>query len=85
MPIVQAIDMLAFKNSVCFWQHPLTGTPFGTESCLLNYYFWQDPIIDELSRLDGIVPATGLEYQQVLESYHGKFTDKPVQMQVIRW
>jgi hypothetical protein len=38
-----------------------------------------------LARLDGISPPTGLELKHVLESYHGKFTDKPVQMQVIRW
>jgi hypothetical protein len=44
---------------------------------------WSLPLA--LARLDGISPPTGLELKHVLESYHGKFTDKPVQMQVIRW
>lgn len=85
MPIIKAIDMYAFKNTVGFWQHPLTGLPYSDQSCEINYYSWQDPIINELSRLDGIVPATGLEYQHALEKFHGEFTDEPVKMQVIRW
>jgi hypothetical protein len=46
---------------------------------------WVDESADWLARDDGIVPPTGLQLKQVLETYHGKFTDKPVQMQVIRW
>jgi hypothetical protein len=41
--------------------------------------------MDRIARLDGISPPNGTELKHVLESYHGEFTDKPVQMQVIRW
>lgn len=85
MPITQIVDLFAFQHTAGFWQNPLTAKPIGNESCLINYIPWQDPIMDELSRLDGISPPTGIEYQNVLESYHGKFTDKPTQFQVIRW
>ena len=44
---------------------------------------WDRP--SRLAQLDGISPSTGLQLKHVLETYHGKFTDKPVQMQVIRW
>ena len=85
MPILEPIDMFATASSAAFWQNPLTGKPLSDESCLINRYFWQDPIMDEVARLDGIAPATGIEYQNVLERYHGKFTDKPVRFQVVRW
>lgn len=85
MPILEPIDMIAFGFQAGFWQHPLTGNPYSSQSLAINYYPWQHPIMDEAARLDGIVPATGLEYQNVLERYHGKFTDEPVRFQVIRW
>ena len=85
MPILEPIDMLASEFSAAFRQHPITGLPYSNESCPINHYFWQDPIMDEAARLDGIVPATGIQYQHVLEKFHGKFTDEPVRFQVIRW
>lgn len=38
-----------------------------------------------LAKLDGISPPTGQALKETLERYHGKFTDKPVRFQVIRW
>jgi hypothetical protein len=52
------------------------------ESWRQKWVSWQ---VDRIAELDGISPPTGLQLKHVLESYHGKFTDKPVQMQVIRW
>lgn len=51
----------------------------------VNPYECQHDVIDAIAKADGISPATGLELKNVLERYHGKFTDKPVRFQVIRW
>jgi hypothetical protein len=85
MSIVKVIDMLAFEHVAGFWQHPITGIPFSTQSVAMEYYPWQHPIMEELARLDGIEPATGIEYLDVLEKFHGRFTEKPTQFQVIEW
>jgi len=51
-----------------------------------NMAFWgSSEQLKKMAEFDGIKPATGIELKHILESYHGKFTDKPVQMQVIRW
>lgn len=81
----QAIDMVALRDVVGFWQNPITGIPFSNQSVLINYCSWFDFAVDEIAKLDGISPPTGEELKHVLESYHGKFTDKPIQFQVIRW
>jgi hypothetical protein len=38
-----------------------------------------------IAELDGIHPPTNHELRRVLESFHGPFTDEPVEAQIIRW
>jgi len=85
MPILPPIDLLAMEHTIGCWQNPITGTPLSRESVNISYVPWQDPLVDELARLDGIDPPTGMALKEVLEGFHGKFTDKPVIFQVIRW
>jgi hypothetical protein len=47
--------------------------------------FWDEPLADELARLDGIVPATGPELRAVLLGYHPVIAAGGLGMQVIRW
>ncbi len=85
MPLTQVVDMVAFRSCVAFWQNPLTGKPLSSQSCAISYYLWEDWIINELSRLDGIVPATGTEYKRVLEGFHAEFAESPAHFQILRW
>ncbi len=78
--------MLATSKMVSFWQDPITGTPFSNQSCEINTCPWFDELIDRIAKLDGILPPTGTELKNVLETYHGRFHDfNPVHFQIIRW
>jgi hypothetical protein len=46
---------------------------------------WYQKIADDIAIADGILPPTGIALKEVLEKFHGKFTDEPVRFQVIRW
>ena len=85
MPILPPIYLLAMEHTIGCWQNPITGTPLSRESVNISYVPWQDPLVDELARLDGIDPPTGLEYKSVLERFHGRFVGEPVQFQIVRW
>lgn len=85
-PITQVIHMAAMDHTASFMQNPMTGKYLGTESCRTMSLPWHDEVMNELSRLDGIVPATGEEYKSVLEGFHGRFAQfAPVHFQIIRW
>lgn len=47
-----------------------------------RFYLWDASVIKRLAELDGVAKN---RLKHVLERYHGKFTDKPVRFQVIRW
>lgn len=83
--IRKVIDMVVTDSTLTFWQDPISGRPIGSESLRLLILTWHDHEVDELARLDGIVPASGLEYRAVLERFHGKFTEVPVRFQIIEW
>lgn len=51
----------------------------------LHHWNTKGGYASDLASEDGISPSTGLELKAVLERYHGKFTDKLVRFQVIRW
>ena len=74
------INMIADKDvvRVPVWSHAIRDFAWVP-------VFWDQDYANELARLDGISPPCGPELKRVLETYHGKFTDEPVQMQVIRW
>ena len=84
-PVTQIVDMVCNGLTATFWQNPITGEPIGKESCPLLTLPWFDSVMNELARLDGIVPPKGMEYKGVLEGFHGKFTPEPQQFQIIRW
>ena len=80
--VVQIIDMMAFSKMVGFLQDPVTGQAFAD----VYNYPWFASEVNHVAKLDGILPATGLEFKSVLEAYHGRFHDfKPVHFQVVRW
>jgi len=85
-PVTQIIDMIVTEDSAMFYQNPITGRLIVTESLKTMALPWHDDVMDELARLDGIAPATGLEFKSVLEGFHGRFAQfAPVQFQIIRW
>jgi len=85
-PITQVIDLIALEHTATFCQNPITGKYIGTGSLKTLSLPWHDDVMDELARLDGIVPATGLEYKSVLEGFHGQFAKYiPIRFQVTRW
>jgi len=47
-------------------------------------YPWDHPMADEIAKLDGIVPATGIELGNVLNKLN-KILDSGAWMQIIRW
>ena len=84
--ITKVIDMIALEHSATFMQNPITGKYIGTESVRTLSLPWHDELMDELARLDGIVPATGCEYKSILEAFHGSFDRySPVRFQIIEW
>jgi len=50
-----------------------------------RFHTWNSPVMDRIARLDGICPPTGMALKEVLEEFHGKFTDEPIRFQIIRW
>lgn len=51
----------------------------------MRFYAWDTPVMDRIAGYDGISPPTGLALKEVLEKFHGKFTDEPIEFQVVRW
>ena len=85
-PVTQIVDMVVTEDTAMFYQNPITGRLIGTESLKTLALPWHDGVMDELARLDGIVPATGSEYKLVLEGFHGPFAKyAPEHFQIIRW
>lgn len=85
-PITQVIDMMALKDTATFYQNPITGQLIGTASLKTISLPWHDDVMDELARLDGIIPEIGVEYKRVLEGFHDNFLPyDPVHFQIIRW
>ena len=85
-PVTQVIDMIALEHSASFMRNPITGRYVVEGSLRTLGLPWHDDVMDELARLDGIVPATGSEYKSVLEGFHGPFAKyAPVRFQIIRW
>ena len=46
---------------------------------------WGEAFPVHIAQLDGISPPTGQALKEILERYHGKFTDEAVRFQIIRW
>ena len=59
----------------------------GVSDVHANFKFhkWDSPVMDRIAELDGIKPPTGIALKDVLEKFHGKFTDEAVRFQIIRW
>ena len=89
--VTVVLDMVAMETVAGFWQSIISGKALSYESVAMAYYPWFGEPMEYLAKLDGIPDSSNNSYtrgellKQVLENYHGKFTDKPVQMQVIRW
>jgi len=84
--VTTVIDMIALEHTATFCQNPITGKYIGTESLRTLSLPWHDELMDELAKLDGIVPATGPEYKSILEAFHGSFAKyAPVRFQIIEW
>ena len=78
--VTEAIPITMFKDGFLFWNDDDTKG---------NFELWDSPIMDEISRLDGINPPTGVELGKVLWKLNGNYMKQNclnfTRMQIIRW